>query len=193
MGSAEMLEVINTKSSVREKCLQNCEQQNLLPTVTTSVFPVQETFIQNPYFCLTLFKLARICKDPHKAHIFENGRGQAEIACQDILNANNTMTMCSSNGQPNASHISTNIKVSDYVIKYASNNLAVLKAIIKDPYYTLIKRDEKSPLIEFLGNTGGLLGLCMGLSLVSIFEICFHFINFVIIKCLNLRSHFLIY
>ena len=141
MGSAEMLEVINTRSSVQERCLQNCEQQNLLPTFTTSVFPAQQTFPQNPYFCLTLFKLARICKDPTKTHVFENSRDQARIKCQDILNANNTIPLCSSDGQPNASQISTHIKVSDYVIKYASNNLAVLKTIIKDPYYTLIKRD----------------------------------------------------
>ena len=35
-------------------------------------------------------------------------------------------------------------------------------------------RDEKIPIISFVANTGGLLGLCMGFSLVSVFEIMFH-------------------
>lgn len=39
---------------------------------------------------------------------------------------------------------------------------------------TRIKRDQKIPLIGFVANTGGLLGLCMGFSLVSAFEIVYH-------------------
>ena len=35
-------------------------------------------------------------------------------------------------------------------------------------------RDQKIPIIAFVANTGGLLGLCMGFSLVSVFEILYH-------------------
>ena len=45
---------------------------------------------------------------------------------------------------------------------------------LKDPVVTRIMRDEKIPIISFVANTGGLLGLCMGFSLVSVFEILFH-------------------
>ena len=44
----------------------------------------------------------------------------------------------------------------------------------QDPVVTRIMRDEKIPIISFVANTGGLLGLCMGFSLVSVFEIMFH-------------------
>ena len=44
----------------------------------------------------------------------------------------------------------------------------------KDPVVTRIMRDEKITIISFVANTGGLLGLCMGFSLVSVFEIIFH-------------------
>jgi len=184
MGNDDMMEVTNTKNET-VKCLQNCEQQNLTPTFTTSVFPNELTFIQNPFFCITLYKLAKICMDQHKAHIFENGRDQAGIKCQDILKANNTIPLCSVDGQPNINEIKANSKVSDYVIKYASKNLALLKVYFKDPYYTLIKRDEESKTFSFLGNVGGLLGLCMGLNLVNIFEIIYHLSNHIIVKCLN--------
>ena len=35
-------------------------------------------------------------------------------------------------------------------------------------------RDQKIPVIAFVANTGGLLGLCMGFSLVSVFEVLYH-------------------
>jgi len=184
MGNADMMEVTSTKNET-VKCLQNCEQQNMIPTFTTIVFPNEKTFRQNPFFCITLFKLAKICMDQHKAHIFEDDSDQAGIKCQDILKANHTLPLCSLDGQPNITEIKSNTKVSDYVIKYASKNLALLKVFIKDPYYTLIKRDEESKIFSFLGNVGGLLGLCMGLNLVNIFEIIHHIINFIIVKCLN--------
>ena len=46
--------------------------------------------------------------------------------------------------------------------------------VLQDPVVTRIMRDEKIPIISFVANTGGLLGLCMGFSLVSVFEIMYH-------------------
>jgi hypothetical protein len=56
--------------------------------------------------------------------------------------------------------------------------LAVLYIFIKDPYYTLIKKDVSMTTISFIGNAGGLVGLCMGLSFVSNFEVFYHCFNF---------------
>ena len=50
----------------------------------------------------------------------------------------------------------------------------MVNVYIKDPVVTRILRDEKIPVIAFVANTGGLLGLCMGFSLVSVFEIVYH-------------------
>ena len=41
----------------------------------------------------------------------------------------------------------------------------------------MIMRDQKITVIAFVANTGGLLGLCMGFSLVSVFEIVYHVIG----------------
>ena len=62
-----------------------------------------------------------------------------------------------------------------HIFKYARENVAILRTLsMKDPYYTSITKDEK------IGNTGGLLGLSIGLSAVSIFEMFFHMIRFII-------------
>ena len=60
------------------------------------------------------------------------------------------------------------------IFQYAKQNLAVVNVYIKDPVVTRILRDQKIPIIAFVANTGGLLGLCMGFSLVSVFEIVYH-------------------
>ena len=63
------------------------------------------------------------------------------------------------------------------IFRYAKHNLAVVNVYIKDPVVTRILRDQKIPIIAFVANTGGLLGLCMGFSLVSLFEIVYHFLG----------------
>jgi len=58
--------------------------------------------------------------------------------------------------------------------KYAKENLALVNIYIKDPAVTQIKREQKIPLIWFVANVGGILGLTMGCSLVTVFEILLH-------------------
>ncbi len=80
--------------------------------------------------------------------------------------------------QPNHSMVLENNKLANFLLEYSRENLAMIRVLFKDPYYMLIKRDEQMSMLSFLGNTGGLLGLCMGMSLVSIFEIVYHLLRF---------------
>jgi len=41
-----------------------------------------------------------------------------------------------------------------------------------------MKKDEKISVIQFIANAGGLLGLCMGVSFVGLFEVFYHIFNF---------------
>ena len=45
---------------------------------------------------------------------------------------------------------------------------------LKDPYAKKFMKDEKFTMTDFIANSGGLLGLCMGFSLVSLAEIVYH-------------------
>jgi hypothetical protein len=58
--------------------------------------------------------------------------------------------------------------------RYARENLALVNIYIKDPAVTKIKRDQRVPVIWFIANVGGILGLSMGCSLVTVFEILHH-------------------
>jgi amiloride-sensitive sodium channel len=93
--------------------------------------------------------------------------------------------------QPNHAMVLKNNKLANFLLEYSKENLAILRVLFKDPYYMLIKRDEQMSMLSFLGNTGGLLGLCMGMSLVSIFEIVYHllcFLNDIILKMVRQKT-----
>ena len=54
---------------------------------------------------------------------------------------------------------------------YARENLAKVHIYIQAPVVTKIVRDQRIPIIWFVANCGGILGLCMGFSIVTVFEV----------------------
>jgi hypothetical protein len=47
-------------------------------------------------------------------------------------------------GQPDHDRLRLLPEVSKLLFRYAKNNLAVMKVFIRDPYYTLIRKDEQA-------------------------------------------------
>ena len=60
------------------------------------------------------------------------------------------------------------------LVRYAEENLSVLKVFFKEPYHTSIIKKDKISYINFVAAVGGLMGLCMGLSFVSAAEWIYH-------------------
>ena len=58
-------------------------------------------------------------------------------------------------------------KATQQLYAYARDNLLWLNVYVKDSFATHIVRDERMTRTSFVANVGGLLGLCMGFSLVS--------------------------
>lgn len=56
------------------------------------------------------------------------------------------------------------------LINYYQQHIACKK---QDSFATKIVRDEKVTVTSFVANVGGLLGLCMGFSLVSVVEMIY--------------------
>ena len=64
--------------------------------------------------------------------------------------------------------------VEEVILGYARENLVMFNIFIKDPYAKRFQKDEKITKTSYIANSGGLLGLCMGFSLISGAEILFH-------------------
>jgi len=58
--------------------------------------------------------------------------------------------------------------------EYARKNMAKISIFINDPAVKKVIRDLKLSLIMFLSNVGGILGLAMGASVVTLFEVVYH-------------------
>ena len=88
--------------------------------------------------------------------------------------------ICDDKFTPNAAMITKNSDFENFIFEYSKSNIAVLNIFIKDPFYSKIKRDEQMTTISFIGNAGGLMGLCLGLSMISIFEMFYYSVHFLL-------------
>ena len=106
------------------------------------------------------------------------------VTCKEIIKyeADLNVTKCEGRLETDP-YDNVDEKMSKFLNSYARKNIAILKIFLKDPYYTNVIRDRQITLTNFVGNTGGLVGLCLGLSFISLFEGIYHFFNFIVKSC----------
>jgi len=185
----------------KKLCHDNCDSQELRVVTSRSGYPKKRTLPLTEDFCLIVSKMRNICNNTHRKRAFEehykhdsplpNG---AKLSCSVIEDAIlNQQKHCElQEGQdtfysPRA-RAGKNVKeaehnLEDAVVRYAEDNLLVVRVFLKDPYYQKMTRDRTMSGNSFLGAAGGWLGLCCGLSFISMLEIGYHFILFVIAIC----------
>jgi len=62
------------------------------------------------------------------------------------------------------------------VMLYCRDNLARVVVFIQKPFVTIYLRDQVMSYLQLVANMGGLMGLCMGFSVVSVAEIFYHLV-----------------
>ena len=64
--------------------------------------------------------------------------------------------------------------------RYTRENVAMVKIFMREPFAEVLIRSVETSEIDFISSVGGLLGLCMGFSFVSLAEIFYYiFLSFV--------------
>ena len=58
---------------------------------------------------------------------------------------------------------------------YVQTNLAIMNVYIKNLYFMRKQRSELYSIVDFFSNIGGLMGLCCGLSILSVVELGYFF------------------
>ena len=66
--------------------------------------------------------------------------------------------------------------------KYAKDNIAFVKLYMREPFAEVLQVSVKTTALDFISNIGGLMGLCMGFSLVTVAEILYHGLDAVWVK-----------
>lgn len=144
-------------------------------------------FSKRPEICSLVRKLLKICQgwvDPHAVGAY--GQYGDELKIKKNVLTNMYPEMCDrltdifgieAEKTANLScdairrELDLNRDIFDLLHKYAKENLLWLNVYVKDSFATRIIRDERMTRTSFVANVGGLLGLCMGFSLVSVAEI----------------------
>ena len=160
------------------KCYQRCEVQSEHLTITTAEYPSKNTFENRDEMCLVVKKFAIICDNETKFKIFKDFYKEqlSKIGsnfCNLVRNEINDK-ICEENFTVPSPDKSINEALYEFIVKYTRDNIVKIRFFFRDPYHTSIKYDAAITSTAFLGNTGGLIGLCTGMSLISFVEIFYY-------------------
>ena len=181
IGSNGMESAVDARSGEMKKCLSRCETQQFTIIPTTLEYPNGkfQAFKHHTETCLVMEKISKICNDQFKKAVFEEYY-EEDITCKELIEfhaKNNEPCHGISYFRPKITN-NNDTKVLKFYHKYSKENMAKVAIYFRDPYYTKIVRDVKMTFTTFISNAGGLVGLCLGLSLVSLFELLYHFLKF---------------
>ena len=65
---------------------------------------------------------------------------------------------------------------------YAKDNIPFVKLYMRESFAEVLQVSVKTSALDFISNIGGLMGLCMGFSLVTVAEILYHGLDAVWVK-----------
>ena len=193
---------INIGSQRRQvKCLEACEDQQNQVSVTTSRLPNQQTMLRWPELCIVMEKLKNSCShhwkridlDRHYPRLcpllldrflevsLSTGEKGMESNCANALNNISALGSLEEGFEKTEFRNSSDEILLSGLFKYARQNLALVNIYIRPPVVTRIMKDERIPVIRFVANCGGILGLCMGFSIVTAFEVLHYMFRFIFI------------
>ena len=171
-------EVHDTLSNSTKTCIAACNTisySNII--VGSSSFPDPETFMNTKESCIIALKLVSTCSDARR--IYLSARYPNICGYLSWLNEKYSNEFCS--------NFQWNIEVKDaknrtfnfldfkkLLIKYASENTAVVKVYMREPFAEVLIRNVETSYVDFISSVGGLLGLCMGFSFVTVAEVFFY-------------------
>jgi amiloride-sensitive sodium channel len=171
-----MVTNIKHDNEVKE-CFPLCKEQFISLFMTSSSYPNENLFIYRREFCIMAEKLVEKCNGTRKKSLEEM---YPEICSKlDAVKNINLNEACVNRHWPLTRSKLPNCtwekcEVEEAVIRYSRDNLVAINIFFPNPFAKRNIRDVKFTNLGFIGNVGGLLGLCMGFSLISVAEILFH-------------------
>jgi len=178
-GNKQTLSYSDDPSTKHTKCLPSCQFQMNDFSLSSTSFPSEAAFPYMNQSCVVFQKIVRICAggDGHRRKLFE--AKYPNLDCSTVLALNKTGQLCDADLKPKLASIKNNNPIRKHLFEYTKANVAQLKVFFRDPIYTKLIRDVEMTVVSFIGSAGGLLGLFLGLSMISIFEVLYHLGTFI--------------
>ena len=173
----KIAEKLVSKPSASIECLPACEVQENSNQMSLALYPQKDNFFHQLRFCHVASHIWQItCQDKNRKYFLD--LQQPEL-CQTLEYFGNYFNKNSScqNWPKNflQEFKKPNETLLGEMVEYGRKNLAAVKVMIQSPYVTRIKRDVAMTFTNYVANSGGLLGLCLGFSFISGIELIFWF------------------
>ena len=175
-------ETLKMKGNIRyqnktKACMPLCEKQSISLFMTSSSYPNENLFIYHKEFCILAKRLQRKCQGSRRKPL-EEMYPDICMKLEPLKNINlgrackNRRWPLTRSSLPNCTW--ERCDVEEAIIKYSKDNLVVINIFFPNPFVKRMIRDVLITPLDFIGNVGGLLGLCMGFSILSLAEIFYH-------------------
>ena len=154
-------------------CKPACRTQENSNQMSFGPYPQRQRFFHQLGFCNTASHIWQIsCQNENKKYIFDARHPKLCSALKEFDKYFGKESSCRKWPKNYfEDHSKLNETLLEEMFEYGKENLALVRIFIPSPYVTLMKRDVAMTFINYIANTGGLLGLCLGFSFISAFEI----------------------
>ena len=167
----------NVSRPVLIKCLPLCEMQYIESEKSFAKYPQPHLFFYEPIFCEVGSHIwQNSCQNEDRRFFLDKSYPELCSSLKTFSEFFDKNGSCKEEDWPRnfmQKHGKPDITLSKAMYQYASENLAFVHVFIQSPYVTKIQRDVAMTMISYIANMGGLLGLCLGFSLISLIEILF--------------------
>ena len=161
------------------KCLPSCQTQENNFQMSFVPYPQKLTFFQQKTFChAASYVFKESCPKDKKRYFLDIKYPNLCNILEEFNDTFESHSKCQS--WPESyfeDHKAENETFTNEMFEYAKENLLIIHLVTKNPQVNRIKRDVAITFIDYVANTGGLLGLFLGFSFISFIEIlhwCFH-------------------
>ena len=74
------------------------------------------------------------------------------------------------------------------LVAYAKENTALVTSFLSTPFTQIIRVDENTSVIDAISSVGGLMGLFMGFTMVTLAEIIYYLFSLLITSILGIKN-----
>ncbi|XP_023342991.1 uncharacterized protein LOC111712571 [Eurytemora carolleeae] len=168
---------LNTITGEHTECTQACDYQTEQLLISQGLYPSKYSLsLRQNSFCNIVLKVRdEICANEFRRRSFEHENIGECAKYQRYPN------LCKNTSTFETTELDQDIL--DAVAVYSKKNIASVKIFIGETYHTQLYRTKAITELQMLGNAGGLIGLCIGFSMISIIEVFYYFLTSITSLC----------
>ena len=157
------------------KCIPGCKVQTNAIEMSFAPYPQREIFFHKKTFCNLASHIRQVtCQNENRKFFIDKKQPNLCSILNEFDDYFGSSSSCQEwPGNFFQNYDDVNVTLEDEMYEYGRQNLALVHVVMQSPYVTKIKRDVAMTFTTYVANTGGLLGLCLGFSLISTFELFF--------------------